>query len=75
MCYMFKCTSVLNYQRLTKFIVIPSLFQVASFISATDSLFSEPNSDLSVLDYDWYLKLKSSDRMDYWDSNLNLKIT
>lgn len=72
---MFKCTSVLNYQRLTKFIVIPSLFQVASFISATDSLVSEPNSDLSVLDYDWYLKLKSSDRMDYWDSNLNLKIT
>lgn len=50
--YICKCTSVLNYQRLMKFVVIPSLLQVAAFIIATDSLFPEPNSDLSVLDCD-----------------------
>lgn len=48
----FKCTSVLNYQRLTKFVVIPSLLQLTSFISDTDCLFPEPHSNLSVLDYD-----------------------
>lgn len=35
----------------------------------------QPNMDLSALDYDWVRTVKSYNKMNYWNSNLNTKIT